>query len=120
MLPEQLPYTERNLCLAYQTQHPMSDERLKNVHLRWVNSSANHGKETLMWVFNVLGAEKMVFEIGRGRGAIRVARGWHKRLRMLLVVASQQSLSLVQSAGTKYRTCHTVTVLVTSLRGGRP
>ena len=76
----------------------MSDERLKNVHLRSVNSSADHGTETITWVFDVLGAGKTVFEIGRGEGAIRVARGWREMLRTLLVVASQQSLSLAQSA----------------------
>ena len=85
----------------------MSDERLKNVHLRSVNSSADHGRETIMWVFDVLGDERTVFESGRGGGAIRAARGWRERLRMLLVVASQQPLSF-GSIGPAI--CHTVTV----------
>ena len=74
----------------------MGDERLKNVHLRSVNSLTDHGRETIMWVFDVLGAERTVCEIGRGGGAIRVPRGWREMLRMLLEAASQQSLSLVK------------------------
>jgi hypothetical protein len=77
----------------------MSDERLKNVHLRSVNSSAEHDIETIMWVFDALEAERTVFGIGRGGGAIQVARGWREMLRMLLVVASQQSLSFANRPG---------------------